>query len=124
MRMLSLNDDDLVIIDEMLLEAEYVVELEPGETIADFDRIQNLTNAEILDEMDDEESIYPMHEVVPEVESQIEYDDMASIDSENVVFVRLIDLTDNLDKDQLDECAFYATHPGGYAYEIVDRDSD
>ena len=122
--MLSLNDDDLVINEEMLYEADYIVELEPGETIADFDRIQTLTNAEILDEMDDEEEMFSMHEEAPEVESHSEYDEMASIDSDNVVFVRLLDLTENLDADQLDECAFYATHPGGFAYEIVDRDSD
>jgi hypothetical protein len=126
MRVLSLNDDDLVINAEILNEAEYIVELEAGEIIADFDRLHNLTNEEILDETDDEEAQYALHEETLDGHGQgyTEYDDMGSIDSTNVVFVRLIDLVENLDESQLEECAFYLNQAGGYAYEIVDRDSD
>jgi len=124
MRILTLNDDDLIINEEVLHEADYVVELEAGETIADFDRIQNLTNEEILDELEYEDAPYSLHEETLEEQGYSEYDDMSSIDSDNVVFVRFIDLVENLDEDQLSECAFYSTQTGGFAYEIVDRDSD
>ena len=126
MRILTLNDDDddLVINDDLLREANYIVELEPGETIADFDRIQNLTNEEILDELDYDEAPYSLHEQTVDEHGYIEEDEMGMIDIDNVVFVRFIDLTENLDEDQLNECAFYLIQPGGYAYEIVDRESD
>jgi hypothetical protein len=124
MRRLTLNDDDLIINDEILHEADYIVELEAGETIADFDRIQNLTNEEILDELDYEDTPYSLHEETLEEQGYTEYDDVSSIDSDNVVFVRFIDLIENLDEDQLSECAFFSIQPGGFAYEIVDRDSN
>lgn len=128
MRILSLNDDDLVINEEILLEAEYVVELEAGEIIADFDRLQNLTNEEILDESNDDEAPYALHEETLDGQRHghgyTDHDEMGSIDGANVIFVQLIDLTENLDESQLEECAFYLQQPGGFAYEIVDRESD
>jgi hypothetical protein len=124
MRILTLNDDDLVINVEILNEVEYVVELEAGEIIADFDRLQNLTNEEILDESDDDEVPYALHEEILDGHGYTEYDEMGSIHNANVIFVRLIDLAENLDEDQLNESAFYLMQPGGFAYEIVDRESD
>jgi hypothetical protein len=125
MRVLNLNDDnDLVINEEILHEADYVVELEAGETIADFDRIQNLTNEEILDELDYEEGPYSVYDQTLEEQGYTDYEEMGVINSDNAIFVRYIDLTENLDEDQLNASAFYLTQPGGYAYEIVDREAD
>lgn len=124
MRILTLDDDDLVINDEIIKEAEYVIELEAGEIIADFDQFQNMTNEEILDEMDDDEEPYALHEEMLHDQSYADFNEMGSIDEENTVFVRIIDLTENLDESQLNECAFYMDQPGGFAYEIVDRDSE
>jgi len=124
MRVLTLNDDDLVINDEIIKEAEYVIELEAGEMIADFDQLQNMTNEEILDEMDDDEVPYGFQEEMLTDQGFIDFNDVGSMDSENTVFVRIIDLTENLDESQLNECAFYMKQSGGFAYEIVDRDSD
>ena len=103
MRILTLDDDDLVINDEIIKEAEYVIELEAGEIIADFDQF---------------------HEEMLHDQSYADFNEMGSIDEENTVFVRIIDLTENLDESQLNECAFYMDQPGGFAYEIVDRDSE
>ena len=124
MRILTLNDDDLVINDEILNDVDYVIELEAGETIADFDRIQNLTNEEILDESNYDEATYSLYDQTLEEQGYTEYDELGSIDSDNLVFVRFIDLTENLDENQLNESAFYVDQPGGFAYEIVNRDPD
>jgi len=122
MKILTLLDDNLVINAEILQEAEYVVELEPGEAISDFDRIQNLTNYEILDEMDSDEDSYMQYEDTYADHSYLGQDDLGAIDTEHLIFVRYIDLCENLDEEQLSACAFYSTDPGGYAYEIVQRD--
>jgi hypothetical protein len=74
--------------------------------------------------LDYEDTAYSLHEETLEEQGYTEYDDVGSIDSDNVVFVRFIDLIENLDEDQLNECAFFSNQPGGFAYEIVDRDSD
>lgn len=122
MRTLSLNDDNIVINAEILYEASQVIELESGETTADFERIQNLTNDEILDEMDYDTEPYSMHNDALGEQGYYEYDDMDSMERDKIVFVRILDMTKNLTEDQLIECAFYMPAPEGYAYEIVDRD--
>jgi uncharacterized Fe-S cluster-containing radical SAM superfamily enzyme len=124
MRILTLTDDDLVINDDILREAEYVVELEEGEMIADFEQVQNLTNEEILDELDDDDEPYMFQNEMFQGQDYSEFSDINSIDTENTVFVRIIDLTENLDESQLKECAFYMKQPDGFAFEIVQRDSE
>jgi len=124
MRTLSLNDDDIIINAEILYEASQVIELEPGETVADFDRIQNLTNDEILDELNDETEPYTVDSETLAEHGYYDYDDMDYVERDNIVFVRMKDLTKNLTDDQLIECAFYMPAPDGFAYEIVDRDSE
>ena len=124
MRILNLNDDDVVINDEILEEADFVVELEPGESVADYDRIQNMTNEEILDELDYDDISYSVNDQTLEEQGYTEFDEMGSIDSDNVLFVRTIDLVENMDDEQLSASAFYLAQPGGYAYEIIDRDTE
>jgi len=124
MRILSLNDDDLIINENSLQEADYVVELEPGETIADFNRIQNLTNDEILDESDYDDEPYWYQDESLEEQSYADYSDFSGIQGDDIIFVRTIDLTENLSEEELNACAFYMVHPGGFAYEIVQHDSD
>lgn len=124
MRTLSLNDDNIVINAEILYEASQVIELEPGETVADFDRIQNLTNDEILDEMENESEPYSVDSETLAEHGYYDYDDMDYNERDNIVFVRMKDFTKNLNEDQLNECGFYMPEPDGYAYEIVDRDAE
>jgi hypothetical protein len=124
MRILNLNDDELVINDETLQYADYVIELEPGETIADFDKIQSLTNEEILDDSDFDEYQDDFGKEEYDEQTYTEWDEKSALDSDNIVFVCFKDLTSNLSEDDLKECAFYSTSPGGYAYEIVEREED
>jgi len=124
MRILNLNDDELVIKDDSLHYADYVIELEPGETIADFDKIQSLTNEEILDDSDPEEHQDDFGKEEYDEQAYNEWDEKSALDSDNIVFVCFKDLTSNLNEDELRECAFYSTNPGGYAYEIVEREAD
>jgi hypothetical protein len=124
MRILSLNDDDLVINNEILQAADYVVELEAGESIADYQRIQNLTNEEILDEIDYDDEPYWIDDETVGDPGLSDYSDLGSIEGDNIIFVRSIDLIENLTEEQLNTCAFYLDYPGGFAYEIVNRDPD
>lgn len=124
MRILTLNDDDLIINVEKLQMADYVVELEAGETIADFKRIQNLTNDEILDESDyDEEPIWLNNDTLGG-QGYSENSELAGLDREDLIFVRRIDYTENFSEEELNTFAFYMAQPDGFAYEIVEPDSD
>ena len=124
MRILSLNADDIVITENTLNTFDFVVELEAGETISDYERIQNLTNEEILDESDsDEDPIWLQGETLEGL-GYSEYSELGAIDREDVIFVRVKDLTENLNEEEINTCAFYVAHPGGFAYEIVNHDSD
>ena len=107
MRILSLNDDDLIINENSLQEADYVVELEPGETIADFNRIQNLTNDEILDESDYDDEPYWYQDESLEEQSYADYSDFSGIQGDDIIFVRTIDLTENLSEEELNACAVW-----------------